>query len=84
MTHQQILAIEKAALLAAECALDAFGSDPDSVFPSAEQAWDFLNKDIYIEGGVKRPDALPESFPNEFKYDYYSHLCNLVSQRALV
>jgi len=63
MTHQQILwAIDAAALLAAESALDAFGSDPASKLPSAEAAWDFLHENVYIEGGIRRPELCPNSF----------------------
>jgi hypothetical protein len=83
MKHQQILwAIDQAALVAAEYALDAFGRDPGSAFPAAEEAWDFLNEHIYLERGVKRPEALPDFLPAEFKYDYYSHLCSLARERS--
>jgi hypothetical protein len=36
-------AINRAAELAAESAIDAFGSDPRAAIPPPEAAWEFLN-----------------------------------------
>ncbi len=87
MTHQQILwAINDAALLAAQSALDAFGSDPAAEFPSPEMAWDFLNNNVYgeDEGEIERPATLPDFMTRQFEDDYSRHLLNLVRERSRV
>jgi len=59
MTYQQITwAINDAALLAAESAFDAFGSDPDAALPTPEIAWEFLNNSVYGGGEIERPAGL--------------------------
>jgi len=83
MTHQQILwAINDAAELAAESALDAFGSDPAAELPTPEVAWEFLNESLYGEDGLARPAALPEFLTRQFKHDYRRHLRNFSEQRS--
>jgi hypothetical protein len=63
MTYQQVLwAINDAAELAAESAFDAFGGDPTEI-PPPETAWDFIDEQLYAEGEVQRPSALPEIMP---------------------
>jgi hypothetical protein len=85
MTHQQILwAIDQAALQAADSAFDAFGSDPAVALPTPEMAWDFLNENVYGDGEVERPAALPEFLTRQFKHDYRRHLQVLVQNRARV
>lgn len=74
MTYQQITwAIDEAATLAAQSAIDAFGKD----VPSAEVAWAFLNEQVYIE--IERPAALPEFLTNQFKHDYRRHVRNILA-----
>ncbi|HEY6340193.1 MAG TPA: hypothetical protein VIY49_01765 [Bryobacteraceae bacterium] len=70
-------AINQAAELAAESAIDAFGSDPDAEIPSPETAWEFLNDNVYVDGGIERPAALPEFLPRQFKHDYWRHVRRL-------
>ena len=74
MTHQQITwAIDEAAKLAAQSAVDAFGSEA----PNADVAWDFLNDQIYCES--ERPAGLPEFLPNQFRCDYRRHVRNILA-----
>jgi len=62
MTYQQVIwAINDAAILAAESAFDAFGNDPAAEIPSPEVAWEFLNEQVYEDGGIERPAAPPRS-----------------------
>lgn len=73
MTYQQILwAIDQAAELAAQSAIDAHGENP----PSAEIAWDFLEQ-IYESEEIERPAALPQFLTRQFKHDYRRH-CRIV------
>jgi len=83
MTHQQILwAINDAAELAAESALDAFGSDPAAELPSPEVAWKFLNDSVYDQDGIVRPVALPAFLTRQFKHDYRRHIANVLRERS--
>jgi hypothetical protein len=83
MTYQQtIWTINDAALHAAESAIDAFGSDPNAEFPSAEVVWDFLNHNVYEEGEIERPAALPDVMTRGFKDEYTRHIRNFLEQRA--
>jgi len=75
MTYQQILwAINDAAMLVPESALDAFSSDPATELPPPEVAWEFLNESVYGEDGIARPAALPEFLTRQFKHDYRRHV----------
>jgi hypothetical protein len=47
-------------------------------------AWDFLNENVYGDGEVERPAALPEFLTRQFKHDYRRHLQVLVQNRARV
>jgi len=60
MTYQQITwAINDAAILPAESAFDAFGSDPNATLPPLEVAWEFLNESVYGEDEVETPGRAP-------------------------
>jgi hypothetical protein len=78
MTYQRILwAIDEAAQLAAQSAVDAFGDE----LPSAQIAWDFLNEQLYGSGEIERPVALPDFLPRQFKHDYRRHCRVLLAKR---
>lgn len=61
MTYQQILwAVDEAAQLAAESAVDAHGENP----PPAEVAWEFLEQ-LYESDEIERPTVLPHFMPRQ-------------------
>jgi hypothetical protein len=83
MTYQQITwAINDAAMIAAESAFDAFGSDPDAALPTPEMAWDFLNNSVYGDGEIERPAGLPDFLPRQFKHHYRRHLSRILEERS--
>jgi hypothetical protein len=76
MTYQQVLwAINDAAEVAAESAVDAFGQE----LPSAEVAWEFINEQLYGSAEIERPAALPHFFTRQFKHDYCRHCTILLA-----
>ena len=82
ITHQQVIwAINDAAILAAESAFDAFGNDPAAEIPSPEVAWEFLNEQVYEDGGIERPAAPPQVLTRQFKQDYSRHIRQMVAKR---
>jgi hypothetical protein len=81
MTYQQVLwAINDAAELAAQSALDALGQE----VPSAEIAWEFVQEQRYGSGEIERPGALPHFLTRQFKSDYRRHCAILGANVAPV
>jgi hypothetical protein len=74
-------AIDQAAELAAESAIDAFGDQPADI-PPPKMAWDFLNEHVYGDDEVPRPAALPATMPRQFTHDYRRHVSRLLARRA--
>ncbi len=60
--------INDAAYIAAEAAVDAFGTE----YPSAAVAWDFLEQ-LYESEIIPRPTRLPQRMPPEFADLYVCH-----------
>jgi hypothetical protein len=79
MTHQEVLwAINDAAEVAAESAVDAFGQE----LPSAEVASEFIDEQLYGSTEIERPAGLPPLFTRQFKHDYRRHCTILVANAS--
>jgi hypothetical protein len=65
------------AITTSRSAIDAFGSDPRAEIPSPETAWEFLNENVYVDGGIERPTALPDFLPRQCKHDDRRHVRRL-------
>lgn len=76
---QTDIAIQMAADLAACSAVDAFGED----IPNAQTAWDFINEQVYVEDGIKRPAHLPDTMPHSFGPLYLVAAAKLMRERAV-
>lgn len=83
--NQIEIAIQMAAELAAESAVDAFGEE----IPNAQTAWDFINEQVYVEdgidgapGGGRRPIHLPDTIPHSFGPLYLVAAARLLAARS--
>jgi hypothetical protein len=50
---------------------------PPLSFPLPKVAWEFLHNNVYGDGEIERPTALPEFLTQQFKHDYHRHVRNL-------